>query len=280
MIRPLQFDDWQWLALTLAAPVAVWGALPFHRAAWASLKHASTTMDTLISLGVLAAFGWSLYALFLGDAGDPGMRMTFDLIPDRAGGTHEIYLEVAAATTVFVLAGRYFEARAKRRAGAALEALLEVGAKDVAVLGADGAERRVPVEELQPRRPLRRPSGREGRHRRRGRGGPLGRRRVAADRRVGPGREGAGRPRSPAPASTPAAASSCARRRSAPTPRSRRSRGSSARRRAARRRSSASRTGSPGCSCRSSSAWPPPRSGSGSAPARTPRSRSAPPSPS
>jgi len=148
MITPLQFDNWQWLALTLAAPVVVWGAWPFHRAGWANLKQATATMDTLISIGVSAAFGWSLYALFFGDAGDPGMRMRFDLIPDRAGGTHEIYLEVAAAVTVYVLAGRYFEARAKRRAGAALTALLELGAKDVALLDDSGAERRVPVERL------------------------------------------------------------------------------------------------------------------------------------
>ncbi len=105
-------------------------------------------MDTLISVGVLAAFGWSLYALFLGDAGEPGLRMAFDLIPDGAGGTHEIYLEVASAVTVFMLAGRWFEARAKRRAGAALTALLELGARDVALLGDDGSERRVPVEQL------------------------------------------------------------------------------------------------------------------------------------
>jgi P-type Cu+ transporter len=150
MVAPVQFDNWQWLTLTLAAPVVVWGAWPFHRAAWANLKHATATMDTLISVGVLAAFGWSLYALFLGDAGDPGMRMSFDLIPDSAGGTHEIYLEVAAAVTVFMLAGRYFEARAKRRAGAALTALLELGAKDVAILDRDGIERRVPVEQLTP----------------------------------------------------------------------------------------------------------------------------------
>jgi Cu+-exporting ATPase len=149
MISPLQFDNWQWLTLMLAAPVVVWGAWPFHRAAWANLRHATATMDTLISVGVIAAFGWSLYALFLGDAGDPGMRMTFDLIPDKAGGTHEIYLEVAAAVTVFILAGRYFEARAKRRAGAALTALLELGAKDVAILDDRGTERRVPVEQLQ-----------------------------------------------------------------------------------------------------------------------------------
>ena len=148
MIPPLQFESWQWLSLTLAAPVVVWGAWPFHRAAWANLKHASATMDTLISVGVLAAFAWSLYALFIGEAGMPGMTMGFDLIPERGAGADEIYLEVATAVTVFILAGRYFEARAKRRAGAALTALLELGAKDVAVLGADGSERRVPVEQL------------------------------------------------------------------------------------------------------------------------------------
>jgi Cu+-exporting ATPase len=148
MIPPLQFENWQWLSLTLAAPVVVWGAWPFHRAAWANLKHGAATMDTLISLGVLAAFGWSLYALFIGDAGTPGMKMTFSLLPARGAGTDEIYLEVATAVTVFILAGRYFEARAKRRAGAALTALLELGAKDVAILDADGAERRAPVEQL------------------------------------------------------------------------------------------------------------------------------------
>jgi Cu+-exporting ATPase len=148
MIPPLQFDNWQWLTLQLATPVVLWGAWPFHRAAWANLKHGTATMDTLISVGVLAAWGWSLYALFLGDAGSPDMRMEFDLIPDSAGGTHEIYLEVGAAVTVFILAGRYFEARAKRRAGAALTALLEMGAKDVAVLESDGTERRVPVDQL------------------------------------------------------------------------------------------------------------------------------------
>ena len=147
MIRPLQFDNWQWLSLTLAAPVVVWGALPFHRAAWANLRHGAATMDTLISLGVLAAFGWSLYALFLGEAGMAGMRMAFDLTPERGAGAHEIYLEVASAVTVFILAGRFFEARAKRRSGAALRALLELGAKDVAVLR-DGAEVRVAIDDL------------------------------------------------------------------------------------------------------------------------------------
>ena len=147
MIEPLQFDHWQWLSLTLAAPVVVWGAWPFHRAAWVNARHAAATMDTLISVGVLAAFGWSLYALFVGAAGDPGMRMAFNLIPEQGGGAHEIYLEVAAAVTVFILLGRYFEARAKKQSGAALRALLEMGAKDVAVMR-DGAEVRIPVDQL------------------------------------------------------------------------------------------------------------------------------------
>ena len=148
MIPALQFDNWQWLALQLATPVVIWGAWPFHRAAWANLKRATATMDTLISVGTLTAWLWSLYALFIGNAGVTGMKMPFDLWPDPNAGSDHIYLEIAAAVTVFVLAGRYFEARAKRRAGAALEALLELGAKDVAILGADGAERRVPVEQL------------------------------------------------------------------------------------------------------------------------------------
>ena len=147
MISPLQFDNWQWLSLTLAAPVVVWGAWPFHRAAWLNLRHGAATMDTLISVGVLAAFGWSLYALFFGDAGMPGMRMTFRLLPEPGSGAAEIYLEVAAAVTVFILAGRYFEARAKKQSGAALRALMDMGAKDVAVLR-DGREQRVPVDQL------------------------------------------------------------------------------------------------------------------------------------
>jgi Cu+-exporting ATPase len=147
MVPRLQFDSWQWLSLTLAAPVVVWGGWPFHKAAWANLRHAAATMDTLISLGTIAAFSWSLWALFLGDAGDPAMRMTFDLTPSAGAGTNEIYLEVASIVTVFILTGRYFEARAKRRAGAALRALLQLGAKDVAVLR-DGVEVRVPIDQL------------------------------------------------------------------------------------------------------------------------------------
>ncbi|MGZ4255411.1 MAG: cation transporter, partial [Solirubrobacteraceae bacterium] len=143
MIPALQFDNWQWLSLQLATPVVLWGAWPFHRAAWANLKHGTATMDTLISVGTLSAWLWSLYALFLGDAGQNGMRMVFNLVPSSGGGTNEIYLETASIVTTFILAGRYFEARAKRRAGAALKALLELGAKDVSILEPDGSERRV-----------------------------------------------------------------------------------------------------------------------------------------
>ncbi len=191
MIPALQFDYWQWMALQLATPVVIWGAWPFHRAAWANLKHATATMDTLISLGVLAAWTWSLYALFLGDAGMTGMRMTFDLFPEATSGAEHIYLEIAAVVTTFILAGRYFEARAKRRAGAALQALLELGAKDVALLDADGTERRIPIEQLQVGdRFVVRPGEKVATDGDR-RGGQLGRRPVAAHRRVGAGREGA-----------------------------------------------------------------------------------------
>ena len=149
MVPALQFDYWQWLALQLATPVVLWGAWPFHRAAWQNLRHGAATMDTLISLGTLAAWLWSLYALFLGEAGMTGMTMTIDFLPERDAGADHIYLEVAAVVTTFILAGRYFEARAKRRAGAALTALLELGAKDVGVLGDDGSERRVAIEQLK-----------------------------------------------------------------------------------------------------------------------------------
>lgn len=147
MVPALQFTNWQWLSLTLAAPVVVWGALPFHRAAWTNLRHGTATMDTLISMGTIAAFGWSLYALFWGTAGMPGMTHPFSLSISPSDGTGNIYLEVAAGVTTFILAGRYFEAKSKRRAGAALRALLELGAKDVAVLR-NGAEQRIPIESL------------------------------------------------------------------------------------------------------------------------------------
>jgi Cu+-exporting ATPase len=147
MIPALQFTNWQWLSLTLASPVVVYGGAPFHRAAWTNLRHAAATMDTLISMGTLAAFGWSVWALFFGDAGMPGMRHAFELTIARGEGASTIYLETAAAVTVFILAGRYFEARSKRKAGAALRALLKLGAKDVAMLSGE-VEVRVPIERL------------------------------------------------------------------------------------------------------------------------------------
>ena len=147
MIPMLQFDNWQWLSLTLASPVVVWGALPFHRAAFTNARHGAATMDTLISVGVSAAWLWSLWALFLGGAGMPGTRMTFELLPSRESGTNNIYLEVASVVTVLILSGRYFEAKAKKRSGAALRALLNLGAKDVAVLR-DGVEVRIPTDQL------------------------------------------------------------------------------------------------------------------------------------
>ncbi|WP_405887284.1 heavy metal translocating P-type ATPase [Streptomyces longwoodensis] len=148
MVPAFQFDNWQWLSLTLAAPVVTYAAWPFHRAAWTNLRHGAATMDTLISVGVSAAFLWSLWALFLGDAGTPGMRHPFRLTVERGGGAGNLYLEAAAGVTAFILAGRWFEARSKRRAGAALRALMELGAKDVTVLRS-GREERVPVAELR-----------------------------------------------------------------------------------------------------------------------------------
>ncbi|MFI1993657.1 heavy metal translocating P-type ATPase [Actinoplanes sp. NPDC020271] len=147
MVPAWQFDHWQWLSLTLAAPVVVYGGRPFHRAAWVNLRHGAATMDTLVSLGTLAAFGWSLWALFLGTAGEPGMTHPFRFDIGRTDGAGHIYLEAAAGVTTFLLAGRYFEARAKRRAGSALRALLEMGAKDVAVLR-EAHEVRIPIANL------------------------------------------------------------------------------------------------------------------------------------
>jgi Cu+-exporting ATPase len=146
MVPPLQFDYWQWISLVLATPVVTWGAWPFHRAAWMNIRHGAVTMDTLISLGVLAAYLWSLYALFFGGAGMIGMSMDFTWLPSQSGQI-EIYLEVASAVTVFILIGRYLEVRAKARSGAALKALLTLGAKDVAVRRA-GVEHRIPVMDL------------------------------------------------------------------------------------------------------------------------------------
>ena len=147
MIPALQFTYWQWASLTLAAPVVVWAAWPFHRAAWANLRHGTATMDTLISLGTVSAFLWSLYALFLGSAGTPGMKHPFAFTLAPSHGAANIYLEVAAGVTTFILAGRYFEKRSKRQAGAALRALLDLGAKDVSVLRG-GTETKIAIEEL------------------------------------------------------------------------------------------------------------------------------------
>ena len=147
MVPSWQFTYWQWASLTLAAPVVIWAGWPFHRAAWINLRHGAATMDTLVSVGTLAAFAWSLYALFFGTAGEPGLRHPFSLSIARGDATSHIYLEAAAGVIMFVLAGRYFEKRSKRRAGAALRALLELGAKDVAVLR-DGTEHRIAIGDL------------------------------------------------------------------------------------------------------------------------------------
>jgi Cu+-exporting ATPase len=149
MVPRMQFDGWQWVALALATPVVLWGGWPFHRAALLNARHGVATMDTLISVGAIAAYAWSLWALVFGSAGDPDMRMSFSLVAERSSAAEHIYLEVASAVVVFLLAGRYFEARAKRRAGAALRALLSLGAKDVTSLGDDGSERLIPIDELR-----------------------------------------------------------------------------------------------------------------------------------
>ncbi|MET7402845.1 heavy metal translocating P-type ATPase [Dactylosporangium sp. NPDC005572] len=148
MVPAWQFDYWQWASLTLAAPVVAYGGWPFHLAAWKNARHGTATMDTLVSLGTLAAFAWSVYALFLGTAGMPGMTHPFEFTIERGDGTGDIYLEAAAGVTLFLLAGRHFEQRAKRQAGTALRALMELGAKDVAVIR-QGVETRVPIGQLR-----------------------------------------------------------------------------------------------------------------------------------
>ncbi|WP_327369076.1 heavy metal translocating P-type ATPase [Streptomyces sp. NBC_01217] len=148
MVPALQFDYWQWLSLTLTAPVVTYAAWPFHRAAWTNARHGAATMDTLISVGTSAAFLWSVWALFFGTAGMVGMTHPFELTIGRSDGAGNIYLEAAAGVTAFILAGRYFEARSKRKAGAALKALLELGAKEVTVLRG-GREVTVPTAGLQ-----------------------------------------------------------------------------------------------------------------------------------
>ncbi len=149
MIPALQFDNWQWLSLQLATPVLLWAGWPFHRAAWANLRHGSASMDTLISVGTIAAWTWSVVSLFFLGAGEPGVRHELSLIPERGGPAGDVYFEIVGVVITFLLAGRTFEARAKRRAGDALRALIALDAKDAAVLSDDGAERRVPVDELR-----------------------------------------------------------------------------------------------------------------------------------
>jgi Cu+-exporting ATPase len=149
MVPALQFEYWQWLALQLATPVVFWAGWPFHRSAWRNLRHGTATMDTLISVGTLAAWTWSVVALFFLGAGEPGMTMPFELVPDRSAATDHIYLEAAGVVTTLILAGRYFETRAKGRAGAALHALMALGAKDATVLDPDGSERLVPIDALR-----------------------------------------------------------------------------------------------------------------------------------
>jgi Cu+-exporting ATPase len=149
MIPALQFDNWQWISLQLATPVLFWAAWPFHRAAWINLRHGTATMDTLISVGTLAAWSWSLVSLLFLGAGEPGMRHELTLLPTRDGPAGDVYFEAVGVVVTFLLAGRWFEARAKRSAGAALRALLELGAKEVSILDADGVEHRVPIEQLK-----------------------------------------------------------------------------------------------------------------------------------
>ncbi len=149
MIPPLQFDNWQWISMQLATPVLVWAAWPFHRAAWTNLRHGTATMDTLISIGTIAAWTWSVISMLFLGAGDAGLRHTLSLVPERGAHAGNVYFEAVGVIVTFLLAGRWFEARAKNSAGAALRALLALGAKDVAVLDADGVEHRVPIEELK-----------------------------------------------------------------------------------------------------------------------------------
>ncbi|MBZ6249583.1 cadmium-translocating P-type ATPase [Streptomyces olivaceus] len=148
MVPALQFTNWQWLCFVLAAPVVVWSAWPFHIRALRGLRHSSATMDTLVSLGVVASFAWSVYALFLGGAGEPGMRMSFTLVPSASEGMTHLYLEAAVSVPLFVLTGRFLEARAKRGTGAALRSLAELASKRVSVRDEHG-ERSIPVEQLR-----------------------------------------------------------------------------------------------------------------------------------
>ncbi|MGW2398889.1 heavy metal translocating P-type ATPase [Kitasatospora sp. NPDC001664] len=150
MVPSWQFPAWQWLCFALALPVVTWGSAGFHRRAWQGLRHATATMDTLVSLGVTASFGWSVYALGWGGAGDPAMRMPFSLTAGAGGGAAHVYLEAAVGVPLFVLAGRLLEGSARRRGGAALRALAALGAREVSLRGPDGGERTVAAELLLP----------------------------------------------------------------------------------------------------------------------------------
>ena len=149
MVPALQFDNWQWISLQLATPILVWSALPFHRAAWTNLRHGTATMDTLISIGTIAAWTWSVISLLFLGAGNADMRHELSFVPERGGPAGDVYFEVVGVVVTFLLAGRWFEARAKRSAGAALHALLELGAKEVSILDADGVEHRIPIGQLK-----------------------------------------------------------------------------------------------------------------------------------
>jgi len=149
MIPALQFDNWQWISLQLATPVLVWAGWPFHRAAWLNLRHGTATMDTLISIGTIAAWTWSLISMLFLGAGDSSMRHALSLQPERGGPAGDVYFEVVGVVITFLLAGRWFEARAKRSAGAALRSLLELGAKQASILDADGVEHRIAIEQLK-----------------------------------------------------------------------------------------------------------------------------------
>ena len=145
MIGALQFDGWQWVVMALTAPVAIWAAWPFHRAMVVNARHGAASMDTLVSIGVLAAFSWSVWAVVFTPAGDWGQTMD---MAGSGGDVPHLYFEVAAAVVVALVGGRYLEARAKRRGGDALRSLVELGAREASVLGAGGVEHRVPVDRL------------------------------------------------------------------------------------------------------------------------------------
>ena len=218
MVPALQFRNWQWLCFVLTAPVAVWGSWPFHVRAVRGLRHSTATMDTLVSLGVVASFSWSAYALFLGGAGDPGMRMPFTLVPSASDGVAHIYLEAAVGVPLFVLTGRFLEARARRGTGAALRSLAELAAKEVSVRE-DGIERLDPHRGVEGRAGLRRAARGAGRHRRRGGGGEFRGGSVPGHRgeRAGRGRAGLGRGRRGRQRRRAAARTGDGRRRRHPT---------------------------------------------------------------